>query len=42
MHCYIIDLSNMKILQVIMGDYTGQGATSGGKCLTAMHTLLGK
>jgi|GEM_PF-7028299 len=41
-HCYIVDLSNMKVLQLIVGDNSGQGATSGGKCLTAMHTLLGK
>jgi len=41
-HCYVIDLTTMKILQIIFGDYSGAGATSGGKCLTAMHTLLGK
>jgi hypothetical protein len=41
-HCYIVDLTTMKILQVIMGDYTGVGATSGGLAMTQMHTLLGK
>jgi hypothetical protein len=39
---YILDLSTMTILQIIEGDITGLGATSGGKALTAMHTLLGK
>lgn len=41
-HAYIIDLTTMKILQIISGDITGAGATSGGKGLTEMHTLLGK
>jgi hypothetical protein len=39
---YIIDLTTMKIIQIIPGDITGAGATSGGKAMTAMHTLLGK
>jgi hypothetical protein len=39
---YIIDLTTMKIIQIIPGDITGVGATSGGKAMTAMHTLLGK
>jgi hypothetical protein len=39
---YIVDLTTMKIVQVIQGDITGIGATSGGKAMTAMHTLLGK
>ena len=39
---YIIDLTTMKILEIIAGDTSGLGATSGGKALTAMHTLLGK
>jgi hypothetical protein len=39
---YIIDLTTMKIIQIIEGDTSGVGATSGGKALTAMHTLLGK
>jgi hypothetical protein len=37
---YIVDLTTMKILQVIEGDETGLGATSGGKALAAMQTLL--
>ena len=37
---YIVDLTTMKILQVIEGDETGIGATSGGKALAAMQTLL--
>ena len=36
---YIVDLTTMKILQVIQGDETGIGATSGGKGLAAMVTL---
>jgi hypothetical protein len=40
--CYLVDLTTMKILQVIKGDITGIGATSGGLCMTQMHTLLGK
>ncbi|MGH7294503.1 MAG: redoxin domain-containing protein, partial [Polyangiaceae bacterium] len=40
--CYVVDLTTMKILQVIKGDITGIGATSGGLCMTQMHTLLGK
>ena len=39
---YIVDLTTMKILQIITGDITGIGATSGGKAMTAMHQLLGK
>lgn len=39
---YIIDLTTMKIIQIIAGDISGVGATSGGKAMTAMHTLLGK
>jgi hypothetical protein len=39
---YIIDLTTMKIIQIIEGDTSGVGATSGGKALTAMHALLGK
>ena len=39
---YIVDLTTMKILQVIQGDVTGIGATSGGKGMDAMHVLLGK
>jgi hypothetical protein len=39
---YIIDLTTMKIVQIIQGDITGIGATSGGKAMTEMHTLLGK
>ncbi len=39
---YIIDLTTMKIVQIIAGDITGAGATSGGKAMIAMHTLLGK
>src|ERR1019366_167934 len=33
---YIIDLTTMKILQIIGGDISGIGATSGGKGLAAM------
>jgi hypothetical protein len=35
----------MKILQVIMGDYSGGGAATGysaSQAMTAMHMLLGK
>ena len=39
---YIIDLTTMKIHDVIAGDITGAGATSGGLGMTQMHTLLGK
>ena len=39
---YIIDLTTMKILQIIAGDISGIGATSGGKGMAAMHVLLGK
>jgi len=39
---YIIDLTTMKIVQIISGDITGIGATSGAKGMAAMHTLLGK
>jgi hypothetical protein len=39
---YIIDLTTMTIAQIIQGDITGIGATSGGKGLAAMHVLLGK
>jgi hypothetical protein len=39
---YIIDLTTMTIIQIIEGDTSGIGMTSGGKALTAMHTLLGK
>ena len=39
---YIIDLTTMKIVQIIAGDITGIGATSGGKAMPVMHTLLGK
>ena len=39
---YIIDLTTMKILQIIQGDESGLGSTSGGLAMTAMHTLLGK
>jgi len=39
---YIIDLTTMTIIQIIEGDTSGIGATSGGKALAAMHTLLGK
>jgi hypothetical protein len=41
-HAYIVDLTTMKIVQIVPGDYTGIGATSGGKALAAMHQLLGK
>jgi hypothetical protein len=41
-HAYIVDLTTMKIVDVISGDITGIGATSGGLGLTEMHTLLGK
>jgi hypothetical protein len=39
---YIIDLTTMLIIEIIEGDTSGLGATSGGKALTAMHALLGK
>lgn len=39
---YIIDLTTMKIVDIIEGDETGLGSTSGGLALTEMHTLLGK
>jgi hypothetical protein len=44
-HAYIVDLTTMKILQVIMGDYSGGGAATGysaSQAMTAMHMLLGK
>ena len=41
-HAYIIDLTTMKIVDVITGDNTGFGNTSGGLAMTEMHTLLGK
>jgi len=39
---YIIDLTTMKIVEIIAGDITGIGATSGGLGMTEMHKLLGK
>lgn len=39
---YIIDLMTMTIHDIIQGDISGIGATSGGKALTEMHMLLGK
>jgi hypothetical protein len=39
---YIVDLTTMKVVEVISGDETGLGATSGGLGLTAMHKWLGK
>jgi hypothetical protein len=41
-HAYIVEMPSMKILQIIFGDYSGVGATSGGKGIAAMHVLLGK
>jgi hypothetical protein len=43
-HAYIVDLTTMKIVQIIQGDDTGAlpNAQSGGKGIAAMHTLLGK
>jgi hypothetical protein len=41
-HAYIIDLTTMKIVDIITGDDTGIGNTSGGLAMTEMHTLLGK
>jgi hypothetical protein len=41
-HAYIVDLTTMKIVDVITGDITGIGNTSGGLAMTEMHTLLGK
>ncbi len=39
-HAYIIELATMKIVEVITGDNTGIGATSGGKGLASLKTLL--
>jgi hypothetical protein len=41
-HAYLVDLTTMKILQVITGDNFGIGATSGGLGMAEMHKLLGK
>jgi hypothetical protein len=44
-HCYIIDLTTMKILDFITGDDLGGGTDtqySANQCMTQMHTLLGK
>ncbi len=39
---YVIDLTTMTIYDIIQGDISGIGATSGGKGMTEMHMLLGK
>jgi hypothetical protein len=43
-HAYIVDLTTMKIVQIITGDDTGlvPNGQSGGLGITAMHKLLGK
>jgi hypothetical protein len=44
-HCYIVDLTTMKILDFITGDDLGGGTDtqySAAQCMAEMHTLLGK
>ncbi len=44
-HCYIVDLTTMKIVQFLTGDDLGGGTDaqySGAQCMAQMHTLLGK